>query len=392
MVVYIYSRKCAFGRYSEPNLFMKVRIRKPLRNMKVLFRTIAVMTLCVVGVLSFAVPGYAQTTDSLDRLFMIREIKVDETARRASEAQRTALAKAELEAFDKLLLKITQPEGRAALPEISIQEKQSLISGLEIVEENSSSRRYTATLNVRFEPSLVSQFLAKYGVPHVLSVGRGLVVFHGHTDGLNDYLWQADATTVAARGQVDWINRIRNYTFPKASIKERALVSYGEIEELNLEKVETLTSFYNLPSVLFVHSRWDAQKQQLKYEFKLSDNDFSGQGTVDSLDEVSSQKQMFEAVLDQIDSVWRSQLLVDTGQGGELSVLLETSRFDQLIDVEKKLADVTLVQAVKIEQVGIPFSRISFRYTGREDQLIVSLQFAGLLLEQYGDERVLKVK
>lgn len=369
---------------------MKVRIRKLLRNMKVLFRISAVMTLCFLSVLSFDRISKAQTTESLDRLFTIRAIKVDETARRASEAQRTALAKAELEAFDKLLLKITQPEGREILPEISTAEKQSLISGLEIVEESSSSRRYTATLNVRFEPALVSQFLARYHVPHVLSVGRGLVVFYSYEDGLNEYLWQKNISSQAAIDQVDWINRIRNYTFPVGALKERALVSFEEVKRLDLSKRARLLEFYNLPSVLFIHSNWQEQEQSLGYKFKLSDSDLTGEGRINAASSTEAQTAMFEQVLEQIDSVWRSQLLVDTGQGGSMSVLLETTSLESLVAVEKKLADVTLVQNVKVEEVGLPFSRISFTFTGREDQLIVALRFAGLSLESYGNERLLK--
>ncbi|MCK0069900.1 DUF2066 domain-containing protein [Kordiimonas laminariae] len=360
--------------------------------MKVLFRISAVMTLCFVSVLSFGHSSLAQTTESLDRLFTIKAIKVDETARRASEAQRTALAKAELEAFDKLLLKVTQPEGRAILPEITTAEKQSLISGLEIVEESSSSRRYTATLNVRFEPSLVSQFLARYHVPHVLSVGRGLVVFYAFEDGLNEYLWQRNTSSDAAIDQVDWINRIRNYTFPVGGLRERALVSYEEVKELDLSKRDRLLAFYNLPSVLFIHSTWNVQSSSLSYKFKLSDDNLVGDGYIEAATSIEAQETMFEEVLEQIDSVWRSQLLVDTGQGGSMDVLLETTSLESLVEVEKKLADVTLVQNVKIDEVGLPFSRISFLYTGREDQLVVALRFAGLNLEEYGEERLLKAR
>jgi len=339
----------------------------------------------------------AQTVDSLDRLFTIREIKVDERAPRASEARRTALRKAELEAYDKLLRKITQPEGRAKLPELSAQEKQALISGIEVVEEQSSSRRYTATLNVRFEPGNVSQFLARYGVPHVLSTGRGMLVLHAHRSGLSEYLWSPNLATVEARASVDWLNRIRQYVFPRGEIRERMAVTYRQIESFDARGNNAITAIHDVQSVLMISSEW-VQEQQgavLHYKFLSSDGGLTASTTLkddNNIGEAQALTLMFEQVLEQIDTAWRDQLLVDTGMGGKMTVLVPTTDLAMLTDVEKRLDDVTLVRGFNILSVGLPFSSVSFHYTGREDQLIMALRYAGLALDMYGDERLLKLR
>ena len=376
---------------------MKDLMRKLLINNNI-SRLLAGVLVCFVAHLSLSVPAVqAQSVDSLDRLFTIREIKVDERASRASEARRTALAKAEQQAYDKLLKKITQPEGRARLPELSAREKQALISGIEVVEEQASSRRYTATLNIRFEPANVSQFLALHSVPHVLSTGRGIVALHAHQTGLDEFLWQPNDATIEARAAVDWLNRIRQYVFPRGEIRERLAVTYREIAEFDADGYDQIARFHDVESVLMISSGWVQAENggTLTYKFLSTDGGLAGENEITISGEnaqVAALALMFEDVLEQIDTAWRDQLLVDTGTGGEMTALIPTINLAVLTDIKKRLEDVTLVQNFKIMSVGLPFSRVSFHYTGREDQLVLALRYAGLALDMYGEQKLLNVR
>lgn len=367
---------------------MKVFMRKALIN-NGLFRLLTP----ILALISQATVAHAQVEeDPLDRLFTIQAITLDETASRASEARRTALAKAELEAYEKLMRKLTQPEGRAKLPPLEAREIQAMISGIEVVSEQSSSRRYLATLNVRFEPGLVSQFLASHNVPHVLGTGRGILVLHAHKRALETLLWEPDQTLQAARQEVDWLNRIRQYVFARGEMAERALLTFEEVQNLQSRDAGTLARRYGVRSSLMISSAWtmaDGQNQ-LRYRFFSTDGDIAGENTIrDTASEQSALVTMYDAVLDQIDSAWRAQLLVDTGVGDNLRVRIPTTDLATFNTVMERLGDVSLVSGVKTEEIGLPFSVISFDYTGREDQLILALRYAGLVLQDYGDDKML---
>ncbi len=374
---------------------MKELMRRVLKNTMVfcrLFSGFLAILLCVQG---FSATVDAQTTESLDRLFTIRSVKVDIVASRASEARRLAFAQAEQESYLKLLRKITQPEGRALLPELSPAEIQPLISGIEVVDEQSSARRYVAELDVRFEPSNVSAFLAEHSVPHVLGTGRGLIVLHAHSDGLTDYIWQPKASTKAARESVDWINRIRTYVFPLGELRERAAMSYSEVANFNADNVGVISSFYNVQSALLIRSEWDSVSGRLTYAFFSTDGDWSRDGIIEKHGEGAekeAQLEMFETILEEIDSAWRDQLLVDTGTEGELHTLVPSTSLNILADVEKRLADVSLVRGVELREIGLPFSKMYFHYTGRKEQLVMALRYAGLDLATYGEDHILKIR
>jgi len=333
--------------------------------------------------------------DSTDRLFTIRDIKVDETASRASQARETALAKAEMLAYQKLLRKLVQEDGRMRLPELSRPEVQALITAIEVVEEQSSSRRYLATLNVRFEPGLVSQFLADHDVPHVLGTGQGILVLHGHRRGLDELLWERDTVLASARGKVDWVNRIRQYVFARGEISERAAITFREVQALQARQARDVAKLYGVRDALMIASDWyrTPDGPVLEYRYLSTDGNMSGEGRIEDIaTEAEAVAAMYEIVLDTIDTAWRGQLLVDTGVEGQLEMLVPTTSLSVLTDVEQRLTEVSLVRNVRTLEIGLPFSRIAFGYTGREDQLILALRYAGLSLGYYGGERLLEPK
>ncbi len=372
---------------------MKEFMHKYFRNSTVFQLAFGILVGLALLTGDFA-PVYAQE-DRTDRLFTIRDIKVDEVASRASQARETALERAELQAYQTLIRKLAQEDGRQKLPELTRPEIQSLITAIEVVEEQSSSRRYLATLNVRFEPGLVSELLAKYSVPHVLSTGQGILVMHGHKRGLTELLWEQDETIRAARERVDWVNRIREYVFPRGEISERAAITFAEVQALSSNEAKQVALRYGVRDALLIASEWTTSWDGpvLNYRYRSTDGNMQGEGMVDdAADEATALAAMYERVLDTIDSAWRSQLLVDTGVGGEIVALVPTTSLDILADIQARLKDVSLVRDARAIEIGLPFSRIAFSYTGREDQLVLALRYAGLDLSQYGRDRLLGLR
>jgi hypothetical protein len=384
-----------------------------------MFANLKQLYFCTVFALILSVMAetgvFAQATSSdvvgnddslLDLLFTIKDIKVDEVARTASLARANAIKKAEEEAFDKLIIKLTQQSDRAKLPEISHGDKQALMRGIEIVSEQSSSRRYIATYNVAFEASYVSDFFAQYKIPHVLSPGKGLMVVHGHERGLSTYLWEFDPDITEARGSVDWINRIRSYQFPEGRIFDRLNVTIDTVRNFDLETTLALAEKYDQASALIIHSKVRTNNEhgkELVYRYYLTDGAQEAEGIIFAdmgesegvlgeaeLSEVAMLSAMYKEILETIDSRWREQLLVDTSTGGVIEAYMPTLDALQFSDVEARLADLSLIKHHSILSIELPLSKVRFEYSGREDQLILALNYGGLKLEPYGDGWLLR--
>ncbi|WP_262695271.1 DUF2066 domain-containing protein [Kordiimonas aquimaris] len=372
------------------------------KNMAFFFRVFR-MFVAVLIFLPIGIQGlWAQTDTTLDQLFTIREVRVDEIARSANQARQAALLKAEEDAYTRLIRKITQAEHRDRLPVLGTAERQALISGIELVDELSSNRRYVATLNVRFAPSRVSEFLAEYNVPHVLGTGNDILVLHAHKRGLTEILWKQDQVIDAARDEVDWLNRIRGYRFARGEISERMSISAHAVDAFDTEAAINTSKISGLESVLLISSNIGlsvAGEKQLFYRFIATDSGVSAEGAVPIADDQASSELtgeaaalalMYEQVLEAIDGAWRERLLVDTGSQDIIDVFVATLSLDEMAQIELKLSEISLVQNYKIIEIGLPTSRFAISYTGRLDQLILAMQFAGLELKPYGSQMILE--
>jgi len=375
---------------------MKVLMHTRVKNNSVCARLCWLAFVMLLVVLPQQTATARQDTP-LDQLFTIRDIKLDETASSANRARQTALLKAEAEAYTKLLRKITQLDDRNLLPELSVTERQALISGIEIVEEQSSSRRYLATMNVRFEPSRVSSFLASYGVPHVLGTGRPILVLHAHQRGLSTFLWEDDPIVNQARNDVDWVNRIRGYRFARGEIRERLTISASEVRAKDIEAALKIGALNALEAAVLIVSNTINKpdgSNELSFEYTATDSGVTGDGTLPfaSGGEQKAMADMFELVLEVIDGAWRERLLVDTGTRGELDVVVPSLSLSELAELERRLSSVTLVQGYEVRELGVPLSRLFLRYTGREDQLALALRFEGLDLKPYGSKFMIELR
>jgi hypothetical protein len=110
-----------------------------------------------------AMPGAAQVRN----LFVVEDVRVDETAENAEAAREKAIAGGERRAFELLLERITAPEDRARLAAPAQTAIEPLIKDFWISEEKASRVRYIAVLNFNFRPQPVRDFLRRNGVSFV---------------------------------------------------------------------------------------------------------------------------------------------------------------------------------------------------------------------------------
>lgn len=98
-------------------------------------------------------------------LYDVAKINVDTTAKNAVAARANGMAQAQMRALKILLGRIVPLSVQAQLPEFTRTEVEELVIGVAVRKEQTSTTRYIATLDVRFNPYSVRQFLADYAIP-----------------------------------------------------------------------------------------------------------------------------------------------------------------------------------------------------------------------------------
>ncbi len=97
-------------------------------------------------------------------LFEVRGVAVDLTAETANDARIEAFAKAERQAFAKLMDRLLEAEPRSALGEVDAATISNLVLDLSVTREKASATRYIGEFAVRFNREAVRAFLAGRGI------------------------------------------------------------------------------------------------------------------------------------------------------------------------------------------------------------------------------------
>jgi Uncharacterized protein conserved in bacteria (DUF2066) len=100
-----------------------------------------------------------------DSLYNVAKISVDTTAKDAVAARAHGMAQAEMRAMKILIGRLVPLSVQPQLPEFSREEVQELVIGVAVRKEQTSTTRYIAILDVRFNPHSVRDLFAEYAVP-----------------------------------------------------------------------------------------------------------------------------------------------------------------------------------------------------------------------------------
>lgn len=358
----------------------------------------------------------AASSTALDTLFTIRGIHVDETAANASSARTQGLAGAEVEAFRRLVRKLTPEDARSRLPELSRSQISNYIRGIQINDEKISNRRYVAEVTVAFEPSLVSEFFAFHQVPHVFGAGGSLLVLKAHKVGTVVHMWQQTPVMAAADASVDWQNRLRQYSFASATLSDRIAFSPQQLEAMQASAALKLADTYGKSGALEIITEWQPAAQKMLYRAEL----VGGAAPVKVMGEIDASQSAraenaalqacttarggeaaftdsaltleacaltaaYETVLDAVDQDWRSKLLVDVSLSGKIPFYLPAETIEAWKASQLELKTLSLVEAMTLSKLQLPLSRFEVAYRGEVEQLLVAVRSLGYEVVPYSD-------
>jgi hypothetical protein len=131
------------------------------RRLERLARRLSLFALLGLAGLALSADGAA----AADSLYDVAKVTVDTSAKDAVAARKTGMAQAEMRAMNILLERLVSQSVREQLPAFSHEEIEDLVSGVAVRKEQTSTTRYIATLDVRFNEYAVKQFLADNAIP-----------------------------------------------------------------------------------------------------------------------------------------------------------------------------------------------------------------------------------
>lgn len=115
----------------------------------------------LLGLLAIGGAVTAPKVQAADSLYTAAKISVDTTAKDAVAAKAAGMAEAQRKGLD-IVLKRLVPSGE--LPELSQEDVEGLVEGVSVLNEQMSTTRYIATLDISFSEQAVKQLLQSYSL------------------------------------------------------------------------------------------------------------------------------------------------------------------------------------------------------------------------------------
>lgn len=349
-----------------------------------LARRLAVALILMFSAL--AAPAAAQTYD-------VPGIEVDVTAETAAVARDQALAEGEAKAFTALLSQFVDADAADALAGTDAETIRSLIQDFSISSEKSSSVRYLATLDYRFDADAVQAFLRERGARITAPPSEPVAVVP---------VWEAQGRTMLWDDPNPWRNAwdLRNpgtagvpTVVPAGDLGDIATLSVEQAASGYGEALTELAHRYRSSGTLVTYARLVADTRTdtslVVVESARYGNDGNRQWTAD-LTVRSKEGEDLDALLaraagevsNQLTRRWRQSATVNTGEVAELAVQVPISSLRDWVDVRSRLDSVAAVREFDMLSISRDAVRLKLVYMGGLNALQEALAATGITLEQ----------
>lgn len=353
-----------------------------------IWAAIAAIAMCFVVGLS---PAMAQDA------YSVSNIRVDATAKSASEARAVALKQGFRKGFERIKQRNLTEADAARVPTPDDAALSAMIASFSIDNERTSATRYLSSLSIRFKPDAVRQLYAQYGASYsesasqktlvvpLLQSGEGLpVVLWGNANPWRE-AWrsvQSDAAKVPVRVAADTASNQRLISAQQADAKLRGplmkLAGREGADTVSVVKlvpsVPDASGFVVVDVVVSFMDALDVTETRKRYRVT---HDADGAW----LNKVAN------AVYGAISDEWKQKTLVSGYSQNVVDVIVPVSSLSHWIKMKKKIDQVSAVRQAEVLAVAVGATNVRLTYQGTLRQLTLSLYERGLTLNEMAPGR-----
>jgi hypothetical protein len=346
-------------------------------------------------------------------VFTVANVKSHAEAADAVEAKKLAVQSAQAQAFRQLVARLTDFRAGTQIPDLTPEDLERLVAGIEVRGEGVSGTSYVATFGVTFSERAVASLFSQYGATPIMDRGPEILIVPVYIE----------EGTAKATDRNPWRIALAALDLTHALVPARLAPARSDITAGIANAyvahpstgVDTLKSQYHTPQIFLAVAELDGSGDSLT--LKLCGNDalglFSVQRKVkakDGIDEAAMQdaaRIAFETVQQRWmltrESSPASNAMASPGAGdhasfspaGGLVSLQVTAEFTSLKEwqtIRARLQSVPGVQNWDLRSVNPRSAEIGFDFPGGAERLAAMAAAQGLTLESGPDGLVVKTR
>lgn len=356
-------------------------------------RALRIALVCVIPHVTSLVDISTSSAQSIDA-FTVSGIAIDSTAETANEARGVALSSGQREALGRLMRRLTLREYYPQLPNLEDSSIASLVQGIEIQGEKTSSRRYLADLMVSFKKNEVRALLRGSGVPFSETPSRPLLVLPVYEAAGARNLWDDPNPWWAAWQARAEQESVVPFVVPVGDLTDVATIGARQALSGEAKPLAALAKRYGVEDVLVVHAvlRQDLAAGIPRLAVTLNRHGPEGSTVVvESFSGVS--RTMVDVLLERaadeivvkIEENWKRLTLLRFENEGSLSARVPLSGIGDWVEIRSRLSRAAEISRVETIEINREAAQVALHYFGSPHQLAVTLAQRALdLVEEDG--------
>jgi len=348
--------------------------------------------------------------DAADSLYEVAKISVDITAANAVAARSIGMAEAEMRAVRTVLQRLVPASAQDQLPELTREDVEGLVNGVSIRNEQNSTTRYIATLDVSVSEHGVKQLLQENGLPYSEARAPSISILPVSIAGSavkSDDAWRAAWEAIDVAHSMTPATILR--PSPELSLEAVKAVLAGDAKAL-----EAMQAEYGYgPLVIAIGESSDG-----KFVTRLAGTDGVGVINLGRSDTISGnvravQREAAATAFAIVENRWKMSQAVEQpttevryeedgerpSAGGEtpgtevprnVVALVEFQGLKDWQDIRGRLMNVAGIQALEVNSLSARGASITFDYAGSLGRLQTELGQNGFVFDERDGTFVLR--
>lgn len=336
--------------------------------------------LCFYGALTawligWAFVGRAQAAPVDTKMFSASGIQVDVTAANAAAAREQAMQEGQKKALMVVMERITPSYVVEQLPELVPDDILNFVQDISVLNEKTSSVRYMATLEVRFNPDAVRELLRQNGLPYVRTSGKPLLILpiYRRSASASPVLWEENNPWLRA-----WINRnVESYMVPlfvpMGELSDLQTVSVDRILRGDLPAAQDLAKRYEAEGILIVELVRNGQTFTVKGRAmdemtasEIPNFTFSVPLTKDT---ATTFARAVRKVVEHLESVWKSEQMVQFNEAASLVALVPVPDLAQWQKIKGRLDRIPIISSYYLQAARAGVMQLTIFFAENIDRL-----------------------
>ena len=322
-------------------------------------------------------------------VYIVRGVSVDETSNSAAAAQKIALKKGQEVAYSRLIKRIVPIEEQSKLRDLKFSELIELVSSIDVVGEKSSSVRYLARLNIRFNPSAMRIHLRNARIKFAETKSKSLIVLPVYRAQATLQLWDPGNIWLKVWRTMPKHDGLINLIIPKGDTQDIASISAEQAIEGNKERINSIVERYGASGTLLTIASVKKFQGKKIVEVATSRIGIRGddktliQGFENNLETFpNTLLSAAKSLRSEIEETWKQENLLRFDQHRVLLAEAGLQGLKDLVFLQKKLEMSPLIQSLEIVRLSLKYALIRIQYFGAPEQLRLALEQRDILLTQ----------